>query len=340
MALVYKQSNLGIRLRMERKRRARTTPMPCGKLARLSDRQLAIIALLSRYRYLDAAHLYALLGSFNSNVRKALTDLFHEHRLVHRLSQRAFLRDPIHDSEIYELSDAGWALAATKVQTMQPRGKLNGTGYGASTLSIHNLLVCHAVASIEAAAKASGVRFISCAEILARTPAATRDAKIPLAIATSISRPSLRGQIERASIPIIPDAAFALQYPSGGFRCFFIELDRGTMPISRASLKDTSFERKLLQYRDVLMRGSYKPHLGMTSTPLLILTITPSLERVRSLKVCLKALGEDRWNEAFLFKAEASIAPFKPAPRPAPSLLIEPWIQVNDARFYICREER
>lgn len=338
MALVYKQSNLGIRLRMERKRRARTTPMPCGKLARLSDRQLAIIALLSRYRYLDAAHLYALLGSFNSNVRKALTDLFHEHRLVHRLSQRAFLRDPIHDSEIYELSGAGWALAATKLQT-QPRAGLNGAGYGASTPSIHNLLVCHAVASIEAAANASGLRFISCAEILARAPAATRDAKTPLAIATSISRSVPQGQVERASIPVIPDAIFALQYPSGGFRCFFVELDRGTMPISRTGLKHTSFERKLLQYRDVLVRGSYKAHLGMTATPLLVLTITPSNERVRSLKTSLEALGQDQWSKAFLFKAEASFAAFARAPRPALSLLTEPWSQVNDAHFCICNEE-
>src|SRR5262245_37215377 len=91
-------------------RRSRSERTPRGKLARLTLRHLQILSILQRYRFLDAKHICALLGSSNTNVRNALGDLFHEHGLVDRLPQRGFLRDPLYDPEIYQLSGQGLAL--------------------------------------------------------------------------------------------------------------------------------------------------------------------------------------------------------------------------------------
>ncbi|MEJ0075266.1 MAG: replication-relaxation family protein [Alphaproteobacteria bacterium] len=199
---------------------------------RITPRHLQILGLLHRYRFLDANHIYALLGSRNTNVRSALSDLFHEHGLLDRLPQRAFLRDPFYDPEIYELSDDGAALIAQRSGAAEPATWLRQGRYGAKTLAAHNLTICHAVASIEAAAKASGLRFITCTEILARAPKATQEARQPFAIPVSISHLFPGGKVQQSDSPVIPDAVFGLQYPNGTFRCFALEIDRATMPLT------------------------------------------------------------------------------------------------------------
>jgi hypothetical protein len=318
------------------KRRSRKQRMPRGKLARITPRHLQILNILDRYRFLDAKHIYALLGSSNTNVRTALSDLFHEHGLVNRLPQRAFMRDPLYDPEIYELADAGVALIAQRAERVRPATWLKEGRYGAKSLAAHNLTICHAVAAIEAAAKMSGLRFITCMEVLARAPKTTQNARQPFAIPASISHRFPSGKVERSDSPIIPDAIFGLQYPSGSFRCFALEIDRGTMPLARSNLEETSYLRKLLQYREVISRGAYKVHFGMTATPMLLLTITTNARHLDGIKTLLHDLaGENQWKRAFLFKAEPSLGSFERAPQPALSLLTTGWDRVGNLPFFI-----
>jgi hypothetical protein len=318
------------------KRRSRKHRTPRGKLARITPRHLQILGLLQRYRFLDANHIYALLGSRNSNVRGALSDLFHEHGLLDRLPQRAFMRDPLYDPEIYELSDDGAMLIAQQTETMEPATWLKQGRYGAKTLAAHNLTICHAVASIEAAATAAGLRFITCTEILARAPKATQEAKQPFAIPVSISHLFPGGKVQRSDSPVIPDAVFGLQYPNGSYRCFALEIDRATMPLTRSNLDETSYLRKLLQYREVLSRGAYRPHFGMTETPMLLLTITTNARHLDGIKALLHNLaGDKQWKRAFLFKAEPSLGSFQRAPQPALSLLTSGWDRVGNPPFFI-----
>lgn len=322
------------------KRRSRSHRTPRGKLARLTPRHLQIVALLHRYRFLDANHIYALLGSRNTNVRSALSDLFHEHGLLNRLPQRAFLRDPLYDPEIYELSDDGGALIAQRSKTLGPATWLRQTRYGAKTLAAHNLTICHVVASIEAAAIATGLRFITCSEILSRAPKATQDARQPFAIPVSISHLFPGGKVQRSDKPVVPDAVFGLQYPNGTYRCFALEIDRATMPLTRSNLDETSYLRKLLQYREVLSRGVYKTHFGMTATPMLLLTITTNARHMEGIKALLQNLaGAHQWKRAFLFKAEPSLGSFERAPQPALSLLTTGWDRVGNPPFFINNTE-
>jgi hypothetical protein len=322
------------------KRRSRKERTPRGKLARLTPRHLQILDILQRYRFLDAKHIYALLGSCNTNVRGALSDLFHEHGLVNRLPQRGFLRDPLYDPEVYQLSDEGLALLAQRAEQIEPATWLKQTRYGAKTLAAHNLTICHVVASIEAAAKASGLRFITCTEVLARAPKATQQARQPFAIPVSISHLFPGGKVQRFDSPVLPDAIFGLQYPNGSFRCFALEIDRATMPLTRSNLEETSYLRKLLQYREVISRGAYKAHFGMTATPMLLLTITTNSRHLEGIKALLHNLaGDNQWKRAFLFKACPSLGSFERAPQPALSLLTEAWDRVGNPPFFINSRE-
>lgn len=317
-------------------RRSRKVRSPRGKRARLTERHVEILCLVHRYRFLDAKHICALIGSSNTNIRGALADLFHEHGFLNRLPQRAFLRDPLYDPEIYELSDEGFAFLSQRRPDTEPATWLKEGRYGAKSLAVHNLTICHAVASIEAGAKAAGVRFISCTEILSRAPKQTQDAKQPFAIPVSISHLFPSGKVQRSDTPVIPDALFGLQYRDGSFRCFALEIDRGTMPLTRSNLDETSYLRKLLQYREAISRGVYKAHFGMTETPMLLLTITTNARHLEGTKNLLHNLaGHKQWKRAFLFKAEPSLGSFERAPQPALSLFTEPWDRVGNPPFFI-----
>ncbi len=150
----------------------------------------------------------------------------------------------------------------------------------------------------------------------------------------SISHQFPNGKVQRSDSPVIPDAVFGLQYPNGTFRCFALEIDRGTMPLTRSNLDETSYLRKLLQYREVLSRGVYKQHFGMTSTPMLLLTITTNTRHLEGIKALLRDLaGEKQWKRAFLFRAEPSLGSFQRAPQPALSLLTTSWDRVAIRRF-------
>jgi hypothetical protein len=246
------------------------------------------------------------------------------------------MRDPLYDPEIYELSDEGIALVSQRAQHLEPATWLKQGRYGAKSVAAHNLTICHAVASIEAAARAAGIRFITCSEVLTRAPKQTQDAKQPFAIPVSISHLFPNGKLQRSDSSVIPDALFGLQYPNGTFRCFALEIDRGTMPLTRSTLDETSYLRKLLQYREVISRGAYKTHFGMTATPMLLLTITTNARHLDGIKALLQSLaGENQWKRAFLFKAEPSLGSFERAPQPALSLLTTGWDRVGNPPFFI-----
>jgi len=98
---------------------------------------------------------------------------------------------------------------------------------------------------------------------------------------------------------------FALEYAGqNGQRervFFFLEADRGTMPVKRHTLAQTSFYRKLLAYEATWSQGVHK-RLGMNR--IRVLTVTTSAMRVKSLAQAASSL--ERGHGLFLF-ADKSI---------------------------------
>jgi hypothetical protein len=53
----------------------------------------------------------------------------------------------------------------------------------------------------------------------------------------------------RHAIGIEPDSAFSLGFPAAGRRAYFlVEIDRGTMPVERSDITQSSMLRKFLAY--------------------------------------------------------------------------------------------
>lgn len=177
----------------------------------------------------------------------------------------------------------------------------------ANRLFLHALMICEALTSIELATHLdSCLRFIAWPEILARAPEAARTSKTPFRLPLS------------SGGYVVPDGVFGIEYRTGEaktYRFFALEADRGTMPITRADPKQTSYLGKLAAYQEIIGRRVHKTGWGISS--LLVLTLTTSAARCSEMLAKLGASG----SPAFLFKA----AEGKALSQPLPSLLLKPW---------------
>jgi hypothetical protein len=107
-------------------------------------------------------------------------------------------------------------------------------------------------------------------------------------------------------LSVIPDFVFALDYPDAtGQRqrvYFFLEADRGTMPVKRHTLSQTSFYRKLLAYEATWVQDIHRQQLGINRFR--VLTVTTIPKRVETLVEACSELK--RGHGLFLF-ADKSI---------------------------------
>lgn len=287
-----------------------------GRRIELSTRDIDLFKLLTRYRNLRSTYLYAFVGGASeTRFKERLGDLFHEGYLD-RPSQQWEFADARCRPAVYEIGKGGLrALCACGIDPGDrwPTGEANRQ-------FLHSLMSCEALASIELGARAIGaVRFISWPEILAKAPEATQASGAPL----------------RLPVPsggfLVPDGVFGIEYQDGdakAYRFFALEADRGTMPVLRTRLGQTSYLAKLAAYREIIAQQVHKTHWGVPN--LLVLTVTTSAARLGDMLA--KFAGGDV-NAAFLFKATTERELIKPVP----DLLTEPWQRVQNEPLCIAK---
>jgi hypothetical protein len=203
-------------------------------------------------------------------------------------------------------------------------------------------MVCDILSSIEIGARATpNLRFVSWTEVLAspKMPETTRGAarpmaaSVPVTLAASERRTSLR--IDR---PLVPDALFGLEYTTLGarqYRFFALEADRNTEPIVRSNLRQSSYLRKILQYREVAARSLYRTVWGLPN--LIVLNVTVSDRHRQNLMRLVDELTKGTGSKSFLFKTMPSLASLQKAPPPIPDILAGAWHRVGHPDFFIDR---
>ena len=173
-------------------------------------------------------------------------------------------------------------------------------------------MICEVLASLELAAQANpNLRLITWHEILARAPETTQASPIPF----RIPLPS--------GLYLIPDGLFGIEYRTSekeAYRFFALEADRGTMPVVRSTADQTSYLGKIAAYREIIVHGVHRGHLGIPN--LLVLTVTISQPRMSEITECLEQADE---NAAFLFKVVGGTDLI----RPAEGLWAEPWARAG-----------
>jgi hypothetical protein len=89
----------------------------------------------------------------------------------------------------------------------------------------------------------------------------------------------------KMKLGVAPDRVFALEFQNRDGNAerafFFLEADRGTMPVVRHTLSQTSFYRKLLAYEATWKQSIHETRFGFHRFR--VLTVTTSAARVKSL---------------------------------------------------------
>ncbi|HEX4960621.1 MAG TPA: replication-relaxation family protein [Thermoanaerobaculia bacterium] len=154
----------------------------------------------------------------------------------------------------------------------------------------HTLAVSEVMVAFEVACRGrEGVRFIPPEEVLAGAPETTRRLRLPFRWQVEVRQ---GGKPYRLGVE--PDKVFGLRFEgrpeNRRHAFFFLEADRGTMPVARKGLAQTSFLRKLLSYRETWRQGLHRAHLGIPNFR--VVTVTTNRERVEHLiKACRSLPG-------------------------------------------------
>lgn len=304
------------------KRRSRMERVPTGKRIELTARDLEILRLLSRYRFLRSTFIHAFVGGNRTKLIERLGQLYHEAGYLDRPEQQWQAVNARYQPAVYELSPNG-ARVLEATGGMGDIGSLSARGSGPHRQFTHTLMVCEILASFELAViQKSGLRIVWWPEILAKAPTEARAAHRPLQIDSS------HGEVARGCA-IEPDALFGIEYRSGArlaYRFFALEADRGTMPVERTDQAQSSYLAKLIAYRMIIASGTFKTRWGVPN--LFVLTVTVGETRLRTMEAAVRKLTDGKGSSVLLFKSYDGM---EVGNRHAPvcELLAEPWSRVG-----------
>jgi hypothetical protein len=269
---------------------------------RLTPDDLAIIDQLRQHRFLRSTHLIRL---FPHRPPKKLIErlgaLFHAGYLDRPRVQLDYYARAGSSPMVYGLGDRSHALAAEcadlKWVTKHHDVK---RPYIEHALSVADVMV-----ALEIAARArEDLEFVAAEQLLSLKPRPDQSHPWKLSADLVVGR-------ERHAVTLIPDAVFALRSRSTGrHACFFIESDRGTMPIERADFAQTSIRRKLLAYQAALRARQHVERFAFHN--LRILTVTTGADRIQSMIAALNAVTHGIVTGRFLFAEHPAVTGVDP----------------------------
>ena len=240
---------------------------------RLEGRDRQIIRLVHRQRFLRSYQIAALLGGSSQQIVRRLQLLFHHGYLERPRAQIQYYERGGSKSIAYGLGNKGGELLRREFGIPVDSDSWNEKNHAIGRVYLeHTLLVSAVMASLELACRKQGnIRLLYEDEL--GLPVEKR----PLHWRVTIDGGTKLG--------VIPDRVFALEYPDHTGQIqrsyFFLEADRGTMPVVRKGLAQTSFYRKLLAYEATWTRKVHQRHLGIPRFR--VLTVTTNAARVASL---------------------------------------------------------
>ena len=268
------------------KRAATVAPM------QLTERDRQIIRQIYQHRFLRSPHIVALIGDGSQQLLRRLQLLFHHGYLERPRSQIDYFHQGGSRHIAYGLGNKGAALLKQEMGASfrELRSGEKNRSVGRVYLE-HALLVSEVMLALELACRQTGhVRLLTGAD-LPVTGERERCTPFKWSVKTK----------EGVKLGVIPDRVFGLEFPDANGNptraFFFLEADRGTMPVTRRTLAQTSFFRKLLAYEATWSQGIHRTRFGFHRFR--VLAVTTSVERVQSLVNACSQL--ERGQGLFLF---------------------------------------
>lgn len=257
---------------------------------RLTNRDHRIIYLFCNHRFLRSSQIVTLTSGSPQQIIRRLQLLYHHGFLERPRAQLEYYHKGGSRSIVYGLGNKGAALLNHECGRRiynPPSGEMN-RGIGRIFLE-HALLVSDFMVALELACQQHNpIRFVSEQELRVQIGSSQRFKW----------RVSVNHHLQ---LGIVPDRVFGLDLTGedGAINrvVFFLEADRGTMPVTRADLSQTSFFRKLLAYEATWSQSIHMKRFGFDR--IRVLTVTTTAERVKTLVVACTQL--ERGLGLFLF---------------------------------------
>ncbi|HMJ91503.1 MAG TPA: replication-relaxation family protein [Candidatus Acidoferrum sp.] len=254
----------------------------------LTDRDREIIRLVHRHRFLRSMHVMALINGSRQQILRRLQLLYHHGYLERPRAQLEYFHRGGSSRMVYGLGTKGARLlkdkpgASVDQQNWSEKNRTVGRMY-----LQHALLVSDVLVAIELACRERGdMEYIPQRDLF------------PTGIRWHVT-------IDRGrKLGVGPDAAFALEWKKADGATqrayFFLEADRGTMPVTRRNLTQTSFRRKFLAYEATWAQGIHRTRFGMLRFR--VLTMGTSKKRLDLLREECSMLQSGKGLFLFLHK--------------------------------------
>lgn len=257
----------------------------------LTDRDAGILAAVARHRLIQSHHLLRLFPSSPQHLIRRLGRLFHAALLERPVAQR-WIKDKIAPSFAYCLARLGWnALRERSSCPVPSLPRLRATGAALSLA--HALRLTDVMIALETTALLHNMTL--------QWPAAwpvlsEEDERQVWRLRWTVL---LKRDHSTMRTLLIPDGAFALRSSNGEARYFLLEVDRGTMPVVRRRLFQSSFQRKIMAYKETRRQGVLWQRFQVPAFRVLI--VAESRRRLASLQQATAALFKRGDSTMFLF---------------------------------------
>ncbi len=283
----------------------------------MNQNVLATLEVLNRRRLARRNFLTAYVGGSEQNRRKEIGTLF-EAEYLHRHPYDGDGRPEFsYPSKFFYIYSKGLrADRALKASGIMP---IKHPDIGEQFW--HQMFIDDILLSIEIACKQQGLTFTDQYEILGDRPL-----ELPCSISFTFAK---TGNTHSSQKALGPDALFAI---NGTY--FALEADRGTEPIERSNLEQSSYLRKFLQYRDVLKKETYKTEWDVPN--LMVLHISTRQARTEALMEYMQNMGAKSQSQCF--KSAPSLSSSVTSPKPLTTLITDPYQRVGFEPFIITNE--
>ena len=255
----------------------------------LTCRDHDIVRLIHQHRFLRSHQIIRLLGGSSQQLLRRLQLLYHHGFLERPRAQLQYYERGGSKSIAYGLGKEGEALLQQELGITVRSDSWSEKNCAVGRMFLeHALLVSDVMTAIELACrKHGGVRLLYDDQL------ALHSERQPFQWRVKIQN--------GVKLGVVPDRVFALEFPdtSGSSQRvhFFLEADRGTMPVKRHTLSQTSFFRKLIAYEATWTQRIHQRNLGVHRFRVITVTTIPG--RVKSLVDACSQL--QRGHGLFLF---------------------------------------
>lgn len=252
---------------------------------RLTEDDINLIRQLGRHRFLRSTHLAALAGRSLDRTNDRLLRLFHAGYIDRPRAQLDYYPNRGSTPMVYALGDKGAKLLSERDGLSFSNLEWSRKNREAGRPFIeHQLEIMDFYVGLQIAAAArDGVTIIHPDELVGTFPDQIFSSTNPFALQTRVNH---HGTM--LNVGIVPDLVFGLRFPDNSRRCFMVEIDRGTMPITRSNLMQTSFDRKMRAYLSAYAARQHERHFGWKTFR--VLTVTTDQNRIDSMREALADL--------------------------------------------------